>query len=410
MNLFLINHYAGSPDMGMEFRPYYLAQEWIKLGHQVTILAASFSHLRKKNKEMLDDFEEEKINGITYFWVKVPAYEGNGVARVKNMFTFIYKTHRKAGYFAKTYKPDVVIASSTYPSDNYVAKKIAKLSGAKYIYEVHDLWPLSPMELGELSKYHPFIATMQHGENLAYRKADAVISMLPATKEHMKEHGLDLKKWHYIPNGVVIDEWENSKVLPSVHQQIFDDLKARDQIIVGYAGGHAVSNALHSLVDTARILRNNTSVSFVLIGDGIEKEKLQESAKDLTNIYFLDSIEKALIPSALEKCDILFIGWNKNPLYRFGISPNKIFDYMMAGKPIIHAVNAPNNFVDKAECGIAVEAENPHEIASAIEKLLILPIEQRLQMGKNGQKYVIKNHDYKILAEQFVQIINGIKK
>ncbi len=175
MNILLINHYAGSPEMGMEYRPYYFAKEWQSLGHKVTILVATNSHIRQYNPEQEEKIREEIIEGIRYLWIKTPKYQGNGIGRIKNIFAFMQIINSKAKHFAQTYQPDIVIASSTYPSDNYVANKIAKISKAKYIYEVHDLWPLSPMELGGMSKYHPFIALMQHGENYAYRKADTVI-------------------------------------------------------------------------------------------------------------------------------------------------------------------------------------------------------------------------------------------
>ena len=86
MNIFLINHYAGSPEMGMEYRPYYLAKEWINLGHNVTILVANNSHIRQYNPELNSDIIEEDIDGIKYIWVKTPKYEGNGIGRIKNMF------------------------------------------------------------------------------------------------------------------------------------------------------------------------------------------------------------------------------------------------------------------------------------------------------------------------------------
>ncbi len=409
MNIFLINHYAGSPEMGMEYRPYYLAKEWIKLGHSVTILAASFSHLRTKNPDFDEKIKIEQRDGIEFIWIKTPSYSGNGIGRIRNMFSFIKQTLYKASYFVKEFNPDVVIASSTYPSDNYVARKIAKLSGAKYIYEVHDLWPLSPMELGNMSKYHPFIMTMQHAESFAYRKADAVISLLPETKEHMVSIGLNPKKWYHIPNGIVVNEWHNiNNPVPAVHQKVFDKLRNEHKIIIGYAGGHAISNSLNTLIETARLLKNENDLAFVLVGDGNEKRNLMNQAKDLKNVIFLDPVPKKSIPELLEHMDILFIGWNKSSLYRFGISPNKIFDYMMASKPIIHAVNAPNTFVHDANCGIAVEAENPHEIVDAILKLKNLPKSKLEQMGQNGCKFVTKYHDYRILAQQFIEIINKI--
>jgi len=89
MNIFLINHYAGSPKMGMEYRPYYLAKEWIKMGHQVSILLASYSHIRQHNHQMNEDIEDVTIDGIQYIWINTPEYKGNGLGRIKNMFAFI---------------------------------------------------------------------------------------------------------------------------------------------------------------------------------------------------------------------------------------------------------------------------------------------------------------------------------
>ena len=408
MNIFLINHYAGSPEMGMEYRPYYLAKEWIKLGHDVTILVATHSHIRKYNPEIQQDIKEEIVEGIRYIWVKTPKYSGNGIGRIKNMFAFIQKTLYKASYFVKTYKPDVIIASSTYPSDNYVARKMAKLSGAKYIYEVHDLWPLSPMELGGMSRYHPFIVAMQHAENFAYRKADAVVSMLPKTQEHMRKHGLDLKKWHYIPNGIVVDDWNNTENLSDDYKKIFNDLKKQNKIIIGYTGGHALSNSLNTIIDAADHLKNNSDFVFVLVGSGNEKENLQQQvqSKQLSNVLFLDPVSKNQIPELLGLMDFLIITWNKSSLYRFGINPNKIFDYMMAQKPIIHATDAPNNFVDEAQCGIAVPPEDSNAVVDAVLRLSKMSKNDLKQMGQNGKSYVIENYDYKVLAQRFIDVFN----
>ncbi len=393
--------------MGMEYRPYYLAKEWIELGHNVTILVATHSHIRQYNPEIETDIKEEVVDGITYIWVKTPKYEGNGLGRIKNMFAFIKKTLYKASYFSDKYKPDVVIASSTYPSDNYVAKKISKLSGAKFIYEVHDLWPLSPMELGGMSKYHPFIVAMQHAENFAYRKADAVISMLPKTQEHMQSHGLDLNKWHYIPNGIILDEWRNKKELNSDIKTKIVEIQSKFDKIVAYTGTLGLANALDSLILSAKKIQN---IAFVLVGKGPEKENLQNIIKEnsLKNVFILDSINKQEIPSLLEMFDFLYIGLQYQPLFNFGISPNKLIDYMMASKPIIQAIKAGNNVVKEVGCGIDIEPENPKAIADAINKLLNLPKEELEQMGKNGHNFVLKNHDYKILAKKFIKIIENL--
>ncbi|MDD3860951.1 MAG: glycosyltransferase family 4 protein [Bacteroidales bacterium] len=405
MNILIINHYAGSPEMGMEFRPYYFAREWVKEGHSVSILAADNSHLRKHKVKIEKSFEEELIDGIKYIWVKTPEYHGNGISRVKNIFSFVRQTYFNAKKIAKELCPDVVIASSTYPSDNYVARKIAKICKAKHIYEVHDLWPLSPMELGNMSKYHPFIMLMQHGENYAYRHCNAVVSMLPNTKEHMKQHGLDLSKWHYIPNGIVIDDWNNSEPIPQEYEKLFTDLKNRGVFIVGYTGGHAVSNALETLIDAASLLQDNNKICFVFVGDGVEKSKLIDRAKGLKNIIFLNPVSKKAMPNLLDKMDAVCFGANKSKLYKYGISMNKMMDYMMAEKPVIQYIDTEYDIIQKAEAGFSVEAQNPVMLAECIKKVFNLPAEIKLQFGRNGKAFVLQNHDYSKLSKDFLNIL-----
>lgn len=404
MNILLINHYAGSPDMGMEFRPYYFAREWIKAGHNVSILAADNSHLRKRKVIIEKSFKEELVDGIKYIWIKTPEYNGNGISRVLNIFSFVRQTYFNANKLAKQLKPDVVIASSTYPSDNYTARKIAKICKAKHIYEVHDLWPLSPMELGNMSKYHPFIMLMQHGENYAYRHCDAVVSMLPNTKEHMQQHGLDLNKWHYIPNGIVIDDWNNPEPIPQEYDRLFADLKKKGKFIIGYTGGHAVSNALETLIDAATLLKDDDKISFILVGDGVEKSKLIEKAVGLENVIFLNPVSKKAMPTLLIKMDAVCFGANKSKLYKYGISMNKMMDYMMAEKPVIQYIDTEYDIIQKAEAGFSVEAQNPLLLAECIKKTSNLSEENKLKYGRKGKAFILQNHDYSKLSKDFLKI------
>ncbi|MYN21268.1 glycosyltransferase, partial [Rugamonas sp. FT107W] len=109
---------------------------------------------------------------------------------------------------ARADRPDLVIASSTYPADIWPARRIARLAGARLAFEVHDLWPLSPMLLGGMSRWHPFILLMQAAEDYAYRHADTVISLLPHAAAHMAARGMAPHKLHVVPNGVDPDEWQ----------------------------------------------------------------------------------------------------------------------------------------------------------------------------------------------------------
>lgn len=402
MNILYINHYAGSPEYGMAFRPYYLAKAWTGMGHKVTIVGASFSHLRIKQPEV----GEECIDGIRYVWLETPAYNGNGWSRVKNMLYFLHGLYFNSSHIVGNNSPDVVINSSTYPLDSCPGDRIAKKYKAKFVFEAHDLWPLSPMELGNMSKYHPFIMAMQFGENYAYKHADKVISILPCTKAHMCNHGLLPEKFVHIPNGINIDEWKRCDNKLSAEYDAILELKKNNVFLIGYAGGHAVSNALLYLLMAAECLLGE-KLAVVLVGSGTEKEKLIRYAEchKLKNVYFLAPLEKCKIPTLLSYMDGLYIGWHKHSLYRFGISPNKIYDYMMAGKPIIHSVEAANDLVAEANCGISVAAEDHEAIAGAIRELMNMTDTERQRLGENGRKFVIKHHDYKVLAKKFIDAI-----
>jgi len=410
MNILYINHYAGSPQYGMEYRPYYLAKEWIKNGHKVVIIAASFSHLRLKNPEFNGEIKKEVIEGIEYVFIKTNKYRGNGIKRGINILNFVCKLIKNHKKFAREINPDIVIPSSTYPFDIYPAYIISRVSKAKLIFEVHDLWPLTPIKLGSMPKWHPFIMIMQIAEDFAFKKADKVISILPKALDYMVSRGLDAKKFVYIPNGIDIDEWQSFNAqLPEEYKEIIERLKKEGKCLVGYTGSFGVSNALNYFVESAIYLRD-FPVSLVLVGQGPEKDKLLRFVErnNLTNIIFLPAVSKYYIPNVLNEMDILYIGWENSPLYRFGISPNKLFDYMMSAKPIIHAVEAANDPVAESGCGISVSPENPVAIAEAIKKLFFMSAVERKEMGMKGREYVKINHDYKILAKRFLDEINAI--
>lgn len=415
MKILLINHYAGSPEHGMEYRPYYLAREWVRMGHQVLILAASQSHVRTTQPQA----GGQTIDGISYCWYDTPAYQGNGFGRVRNIWSFCRQAAADADILAREFAPDVVIASSTYPMDIWVARKIARLSRpagaapgahvhAKLVYEVHDLWPLSPIELSGMSPLHPFALLCQKAENDAYRESDVVVSMLPKVQGHMHEHGLDLKKLVVVPNGIALDEWEDGAAEPltgalAAHLAA---QRAAGRLVVGYAGSHGLPNALDVLLDAAKLLRDEP-LAFVLVGGGHEKERLAARVRDerIANVALFEAIPKRQIPSLLGGFDIAYIGWQRTPIYRFGIAPNKLMDYMMARRAVLHSVEAGNDPVAEAGAGVTVAPEDPAAVAAGLRELAALPAAERAAMGERGRAFVLAEHTYPVLAAKFLQAL-----
>jgi glycosyltransferase involved in cell wall biosynthesis len=408
LRLLLVNHYAGSLRHGMEFRPFYLAREWRRLGHAVLVVAASQSHLRSVAPRVQGASAREQIDGVDYLWLRTPAYRGNGAGRVFNIAVFCLRLAARARQLAREFRPDVVIASSTYPMDIWPARRIARIAGARLVHEVHDLWPLSPVELGGMSPRHPFIRVCQAAEDTACREADVVVSMLPRVHEHLRARGLDLRKLHIVPNGVLVDEWSAPAApLDVALAAHIDAARAEGRAVVVYAGAHGIANALDSLLDAAALLRDEP-FAFVLVGDGAERARLaaRVDAERLANVRLFEPIAKGQIPSLLARADIAYVGLQRVPIFRFGIAPNKLMDYMMAGCAVLCAIEAGNDPVAEADCGLTVQAESASAIADGLRRLAALAPAERAAMGARGRDYVRRHHDWPVLARRFVEAVS----
>jgi glycosyltransferase involved in cell wall biosynthesis len=405
MNILYIEHYAGTPALGMEYRPYYLAREWVRLGHRVQILAAGYSHVRSVQPPVQATPLDESVDGIAYRWYPTPPYAGNGVARLRNIASFLRQVWRETPRLVDAFRPQVVIASSTYPMDIWVARRLARRAGARLVFEVHDLWPLSPIELSGMSPRHPFARLCQKAENDAYRDADVVVSMLPKVHDHMRAHGLDLRKLHVVPNGIALDDWATAPA-PLREDVQAGVAAARDagRAVVGYAGSHGLPNALDVLLDAAKAMRGD-AVSFVLVGDGLEKARLAQrvAAERIDNVAMFPSIPKAQVPALLAQLDIAYIGWQRTPIYRFGIAPNKLMDYMMAGCAVLHSVEAGNDPVAESGCGLTVAPESPQAVVDGLRALMRRSAEERRAMGRRGREHVTAHHAYPVLARRFLE-------
>ncbi len=412
MNILYINHYAGSPEMGMEFRPYYFSKKWQEVEENVDIIAASYSHLRRKNPNVNKDFQNENIDGVKYHWIKTVDYNSNGLRRTLSLFQFVFKLWIKSGYIIKKFNPDVVICSSTYPLDTFVAQRLKKKSKKKlvYIHEFHDMWPATLIEIGGMSKHHPFVKLIAYGEKKACMNADFIVSLLEYTEDYFLSLGAKQGRFKCIPIGIDPDKWEN-KGLNHSHQIALMNLKKDGKFIVGYFGGHALSNALEVLIDVAdRFNDKSKDLHFVLVGNGTEKEKLIEHAKTrgLDNITFLPQVEKSEIPGLLSYFDCIYMGTKNSQLYRFGMCLNKMVDAMMSGKPLVCAITSPPTWAEKSGCAIITASENVDEISQAIEKIRLMDPEGKEKMGQNGIEFVKEELNLDILSKRFLDIMKDL--
>lgn len=392
LKILFINHYAIPPTQAGGTRHYSLAKELIALGHEVQIVAANFNHQTKTPivNNVTDTVVEQVYDQVPFIFVNVPGYQGNSPARLKNMLSFSSRI-LCCRFFKRMVPPDVVIGSSPHPLAAWAAQRMAGRWGVPFIFEVRDLWPQSLIDLGRISSRHPVVKLLAHIESYLYNRAAKIVALLPGAHQYIESVGINANKIIWIPNGIDF----------SIYDQVLTDVSNK-RFTVMYAGAHGLANGLKTIIKCAEILDNEygDKIVFRLVGDGPEKESLKNLVvkKQLNNVEFDEPVPKSQIPGVLRQADAFIIVVQDSPLYKYGISPNKIYDYLVSAKPVIIGVNALNNPVKEAGAGIIVPPEDPEKLAKAVLDLYHMTNAEREQMGLNGREYVEKNHDFRKLA------------
>jgi glycosyltransferase involved in cell wall biosynthesis len=367
-------------------------------GHRVVVITGTRSHLFTRPPEVSKQFTLETIDGITYCWVDGPGYErAISLGRIINMAAFALRLLRLP--VARLPRPDAILVSSPSLFPLPVAARWARRFGARFAFEVRDIWPLTLRELGGLSTRHPLVLLMQWLEDFGYRSADVVVSVLPAAADHMRSRGMDPAKFHYLPNGIELDGRREGATPEVVRAAI-----KPGAFTVGFVGTLGRANVLETLIDAAKLVEPD-GVQVVVVGHGPERDQLMARGADASNIVFVGPIPKDDVAAALALFDACYVGYRRSSLYRFGVSPNKLYDYMAAGRPVLFAADAANQPVREAECGRTVPPEDPHALADAIRSLAAAPPDERARLGANARTYVAEHHDYTRLADRLADLL-----
>ncbi|MDA3832002.1 MAG: glycosyltransferase family 4 protein [Spirochaetales bacterium] len=395
-------------------RSYYLAKSLMAHDHVVTVVCASNHHLRTHPAEPQDCTTLRNYGDVRYYQLPTRSYVGNGKNRLFNMLDF-GKNFRAMGEKVASGSlepPDVLIASSPHLFVFPAARRLAKGLGAKLIFEVRDIWPLSLVHLAGISAWHPLVLWLGFIERQAYRKADAVVSPLPKAHLHMVKKGMAVEKFYCVPNGINLEDFKiNETTLPEEHQALFDGIRAENKKIVLYAGSQGPPNALEQILDLAKISGNETApYHFVLLGDGASKHSLVErvAREKISFVSFLPRVSQEQALKAISSADICFLGWQEKDIYQYGVSPNKLGDYLMSGKPVVHAIAGANDLVAESGAGISVKPYNAEQLDVALRKLCSLSVGEREGLGELGRKYVVENLDWKVLGGKYSEVISSL--
>lgn len=398
--VWVINQFAGTPTSGWGERHFYFSEYWIQKGYKVKIISGSFNHVFNNLPHAPNKYNYEDVQGRTFCWVKVPHYQGQSIKRFWSMMVFAWRCLFLSA--KKLEKPDYIIVSSMpiFPIiTGYWLKR--KFKAAKLIFEIRDLWPLTPIHLAGYKKSHPFIMLLSWIEKFGYKKSDYIVSLLPNANIYIDAISGKPEKFRYIPNGLSSDQLVDEPLSDEIQ-----NLLPKNKFIIGYTGTIGLANALEYFVDAAGLLKGNENIHFVIVGDGYLKEQLVATSKDFGNITFIPKIRKNQVQNMIRNFDVCFVGRNNTPLFEHGVSANKFFDYMLAAKPVLDSNNMIKDPVELSGGGIIVKPDSAETIKDGVLQLYNMTPAQRAEMGRIGKEYVEKFHSIKNLAELYTKLFD----
>lgn len=405
MNIWLFNHYAVPPSLYPLARPYHFARHLQKKGHKVTIFAASSVHLSDEN--LITDgraMKAEKIDGIRYVFLKARNYEGNGLQRILNFFDYTFRLFTQTGKFNR---PDVILATSVHPLTCVAGILLAKKYRCRCVVEIADLWPLTLVEYGAIKEGQPVTRALYALEHWLYKKADAVLFTMYGGKQYIKDQGWDkdvsLDKIFYINNGVDLSEYRRQE---EEEQYADADLDRKDTFKVMYTGSMGTANAMYDILNAADRLKEKSDIQFLLFGGGYLEDELKAycQEKQITNVLFKGKVDKKYIPNILSKGDLNIMTGLSDRVSEYGLSMNKMFDYMASGKPVISNIRTQFDILEDNQCGITIEAGSAQEMADAVRKFYEMDA-SRYEAYCIHAAEAVKQYDFKYLTEELEQIL-----
>ena len=408
-NILIITKYASTKNEGMESRISVLASEFAIKKYNVSVVTSNSNHCAyyKKTKKKIYNYIYNKVK---FKVINTLQYKTTtSLKRILSWFDFELKLFLNIKKLVIE-KPDVIIVSSLSlltVVNGLILKN--KFKSTKLIFEVRDIWPLTLIEEGGYSKYHPAVLFLGFIEKIGYKYYDAIVGTMPNLKDHV-ENVLNKpnKNVFCIPFGVFPENYllENSYI---TNNKLFNDVEnfSKKKFTVAYAGSIGLSNGLDTIVQVAKQL---SDVNFVFIGDGDYKDKYQKELFQFPNVIFTGKIDKKYVKYFLDQCDVLFLAALPSKVWLYGWSLNKMIDYMISGKPVIAEYDGHKSMINEANSGFFVKSRNVNELRNKIVEVSKMSTIDLEKLGKNGKKWIIKNRNWSKIAADYLSIIDEITK
>lgn len=396
-NLWIVNHHAALPSKdGRYGRHLALAKHLGPHGWSTTLFVSSTTHPSGEQRMPAPGSSwRGKEGGVHTVWIRVPAYGRSAIRRIVGMVAFAVGVLRPSAT-ASLPRPDVVIGSTVHPLAAWAGMRLARRHRVPFVYEIRDVWPETLIDLGSLSSRSPIPRAMQWFSKRLCAQACLVLSPLPGVRTYLDDIGHADVPFMWVSNG--IEEFQDDS--PSVEPQ-------EDEFSFMYLGSVGNANGLRTLIDAFdRAWAQDEQVGrsrLRIVGDGPMRDDLVSYGARLPSadsVSFEERIPRKQVPERAAQASCFVVNLADLPVYRYGVSLNKLFDYLVAGKPVIIATNAMNNPVAEANGGLSVPADDTEAIAAAMVRMRAMPAHERQALGDNGRQHVLSEYTYEALADK----------
>ena len=413
-HIWIMNHYAGNMLSDRGGRHYSIAKYLKKAEYEPVIFCCNARHGAAETFFPDTGLWQERVDpetGVPFVFVRGRCYADNGTQRVGNMIDF-YRNVKKAArqYAALHGKPDILYASSVHPLTLVAGIQLARRFGVRCICEVRDLWPESIVAYSRrFTPRNPLIRLLYRGEKWIYQKADAVLFTMEGGYDYIKERRwerwIPRSKVYVLNNGVDLEQFlAQREQYPAQDEELQDPATFR----VVYTGSIRRVNHLDTLLDAAKRVKD-PRIRFLIWGDGDERQHLEQriAQEGIENVKLKGKVPKQFIPSIVSQASLNVVHNAPQTIFRFGISFNKLFDYLAAGKPIL--CDFPCSYNPAVQCGAGVMVTDPtaEQIAEAIERMAGLP-EEKYQTYCAAACRGAQEYDYQQLTKKLIAIIEGM--
>jgi glycosyltransferase involved in cell wall biosynthesis len=405
--VWILNHYAALPDASAGTRHFDIAVRMRQRGIATTIFASGFSHFTRRDEKTrgLALRRAEVVDGVRFVWLRSVPSRTNGALRMMSMLSYfvaVLVAHIGAP------RPDVVVGSSVHPLAALAGRLIARRHHVPFVFEIRDLWPQTLIEMGAISEAGVAARVMRRIERLLVGDAEAVVSLIPGLTDYLSSRGLKTRRLVYIPNGASPAVEGKSRIPPELDVAL-EQWRKEGSVIFAYVGAHGAANGLETVLEAASLLRTRGrgACKVLLVGDGSEKPRLVSMARDLglDNVLFGAPVPKDAVPGLLRRVDVGLFHLRPNGVFRYGISSNKLFDYMAGALPIISACATSYDPVALADAGVSIEPDDGHVLAGAMLSMASATPAERAAMGGRGLAYLAREHDLDSLAGHFADLL-----